>query len=74
MSGKEYHFNLRISAADYLRYYQGSAQSVVVTTHQGQRVKFPASVLRSYVTTDGISGQFVLLTDENNKMLDLRRI
>ena len=74
MAGKQYHFNLRISAADYLRYYQGSAQSVVVTTHQGLRVKFPASALRPYVTKEGISGQFALLTDDDNKMLELRRI
>ena len=74
MSVNQYHFNLLISAADYLRYYQGSAQSVVVTTHQGLRVKFPASALRPYVTKDGINGQFALFTDEDNKMLELRRI
>lgn len=74
MSGKQYHFNLRITAADYLRYYQGSVHNVLVTTHQGVRVKFPASALRPYVTKEGISGQFVLQTDENNKMVELRRL
>lgn len=74
MSGHKYHFSLNISAAEYLAYYRGNAQSVVVTTQQGLRVKLPASALRPYVTKDGISGQFALLTDENNKMLELRRI
>jgi hypothetical protein len=74
MSGKQYHFSLRISAADYLRYYQGGAQSVIVNTQQGLKVKFPASALRPYVTKDGVRGQFVLLTDEYNKMLELRRL
>lgn len=74
MSGKQYHFALRITAADYLRYYQGSVHNVVVTTPQGLRVKFPASSLRPYVTKDGVSGQFALLTDENNKIIELRRL
>ena len=74
MAEKRYYFSLRISAADYLRYYQGSAQSVLVTTRQGLKVKFPAAALRPYVAKDGISGQFVLLTDEYNKMLELRRL
>ena len=74
MSGHEYHFSLNISAAEYLSYYRGNAQSVVVTTYQGLRVKFPASALRPYVDEDGVHGQFALLTDKNNKMRDLRRI
>ena len=74
MSGKQYHFNLEISADDYLRYYQGGARNVVVNTHQGLRLRFPASALRPYITKEGISGQFALLADENNKMLELRRI
>lgn len=74
MSGHEYHFSLNISAADYLKYYQGNVQSVVVRTYQGLRVKFPASALRPYVSEAGVHGQFALLTDANNKMRDLRRI
>ncbi|WP_126452820.1 DUF2835 domain-containing protein [Sulfuriflexus mobilis] len=74
MSENEYHFSLNLSAAEYMQYYQGSAQSVVVTTYQGLRVKFPASALRPYVSEGGVHGQFVLLTDANNKMRDLRRI
>ena len=74
MSGKEYNFSLRVSADDYLRYYQGGARNVVVNTHQGLRLRFPASALRPYVTKEGVSGQFVLLTDANNKMIELRRI
>ena len=62
MSGHEYHFSLNISAAEYLGYYQGL------------RVKFPASALGPYVNEGDVHGQFALLTDENNKMRDLRRI
>ncbi len=74
MSDKQYHFGLSISATEYLRYYQGGARNVSVNTHQGVRVRFPASALRPYVTKDGISGQFALLIDANNKMIELRRI
>jgi len=74
MSDKQYHFSLSISAAEYLRFYQGSARNVAVNTHQGLRVRFPASALRPYVTKDGISGQFSLITDANDKLIELRRI
>ena len=74
MSNKQYHFSLSISAEEYLRYDQGGARNVVVNTHQGLRVRFPASALRPYVTKEGIRGQFALMTDANNKMIELRRI
>lgn len=74
MSKKKYHFSLSISAEEYLRYYQGEVLNVAVSTHQGVQLRFPASALRPYITQDGINGQFVLFTDANNKMIELRRI
>ena len=71
---KRYEFRLCISPGDYLDHYRGIVKSVVVLTESGQSLQFPASMLRPFVTDAGIDGRFVLLCDENNKCVDLRRL
>lgn len=67
-------FKLAIPAADYLRYYQGVARNVSVTSHEGQRIEFPAERLRPYVTHAGVQGEFELTFDTQHKFVALRRI
>lgn len=67
-------FDLRISAEEYLRYYRGSASSVVVRARNGKTVRFPAAVLRSHVDQGGIHGSFVLRYDQRNRLISLERI
>ena len=58
---------------DFLPYYYGKIQSVVVISTQGQRIQFPAANIRQYLMPDGISGYFCMNT-ENNKFLSLEKI
>ncbi len=67
-------FFLDISSDEYLRYYQGSAHSVVAVSEDGRRVRFPASNLRPFVTREGVHGRFELLLDSDNRLLELRRV
>lgn len=69
----EYYFSLKMSAHEYLPYYQGRIQNIVVTTTTGKTVQFPAMHLRSFITSGGVSGFFCLIT-ENNKFLKLNKI
>jgi Protein of unknown function (DUF2835) len=69
-----YQFSLRISAEQYLDYYRGTAQHVIVRCTTGQSVQFPAFLLRRFVTADGIEGHFVLTCDEKQKCVDLQRV
>ena len=62
-----------MSSQEYLPYYQGQAQSIVVRSNTGVRVEFPAMHLRNYVTASGIKGQFCLQT-KDNKFLSLQKI
>jgi hypothetical protein len=66
----KYYFSIQITANEFLPYYQGSIQNVVVTTTQGTKVQFPAMHLRKYLTATGIQGYFCLET-EQNKFLSL---
>jgi hypothetical protein len=68
-----YSFHLHISAEQYLDYYRGTAKRVIVRAVSGQNVQFPASLLQRFVTQDGVHGDFELICDENNKVIELRR-
>ncbi|WP_057831207.1 DUF2835 family protein [Colwellia sp. TT2012] len=69
----KYYFSLNITTSEFLPYYQGTVQNVVVTTTQGIKVQFPAMHLRKYLTATGIKGDFCLQTQQN-KFLTLTKV
>jgi hypothetical protein len=68
-----YRFRLLISAEQFLDYYRGTVRHVIVRCTTGQTVQFPASLLRRFVSEEGVHGDFVLTCDENHKCVELRR-
>ncbi|WP_019029066.1 DUF2835 domain-containing protein [Colwellia piezophila] len=68
-----YYFSLNVSATEFLPYYQGTIQNVVVTTTLGTKVQFPAMHLRKHLNASGIQGDFCLKT-QNNKFLSLVKL
>jgi hypothetical protein len=68
-----YYFSLNLSSDDFLLYYQGVINTIVVTTENGLRVEFPAMHLRRYFLSGGIKGRFCLKT-KDNKFLSLDKI
>ena len=68
------HFYLKINREQALRYYQGTAKTVVVTTTTGQELQFPAQHIRSFIGEQGISGLFSIQFDNSNKLIALTRI
>lgn len=71
---KRYEFHLRISAEQYLDYYRGIVEQVFVHCTDGKTLQFPAHLLKKFVTTAGIHGDFVLTSDDNGKCTDLQRV
>lgn len=71
---KKYYFHLQISQQQYLQYYQGTANAVQVISECGQKIKFPAIRLRSFLTHNGIHGRFLLTLDSNNRFLNLQKL
>jgi len=69
----EVRFRLEISVQEYLRYYQGEVNSVIVTAG-GKTIQFPASALQKHVDQNGVNGSFRILFDRNNKMISMERI
>jgi hypothetical protein len=68
-----YEFHLSISPERYLAYYRGTVKQVVVRCVDGLVIQFPASLLQQHIMPDGINGDFVLTSDDNNKGASLRR-
>ncbi len=74
MPEREFRFTLSIPRQEYLRYYQGAAGHVVVRSLCGLRLRFPARLLRTFVTHRGVYGEFSLLIDDTNRVLHLERL
>ena len=71
---RRFEFVLRISPAEYLGFYRGEVSAVVAEASNGLTVQFPASLLRPFLTHGGIEGRFLLLCDDSNRCLELRRL
>ena len=69
-----FEFNLRLSAEEYLQYYEGLAKAVQVQSFCGKTIQFPADKVREFVLKDGIHGTFVIHLDENNKFLSIKKL
>jgi hypothetical protein len=63
-----------IAPNEYQAYYTGTAKNVVTTSIDGRTIRFPASILRPFVTYDGVQGHFVIEFDEDNKLVAINRI
>lgn len=66
--------SLNIPGDDYQRLYQGTVRDVVAFSSDGRRVRFPAAILRPYVSHSGVSGQFRLMFDQQNRFQAIEKI
>ncbi|HHO69847.1 MAG TPA: DUF2835 family protein [Gammaproteobacteria bacterium] len=68
-----YEIRLNIPADRLQAYYRDGVQTVLAQASDGRRVQFPVASLRPFVSHGGVSGCFVLLTDDDNKLIEIRR-
>ena len=69
----KYYFNINMTYDDFLPYYQGIINVVVVRSTEGQRIRFPAMHIKQYLMSTGIKGHFCMYT-ENNKFVSLEKM
>ncbi len=65
---------LSISTAEYLKVYRGQARVVTARALDGRRVRFPADILKPYITRQGIDGIFVISFDDAGKFRSVRQV
>lgn len=66
--------SLQIPAEEYQRLYQGTVREVLARASDGRRVRFPANILRPFVTHEGIRGRFEIVFDDNNRFESITRL
>ncbi len=69
-----FYIHLNITSAEFEHYYAQNINSVIATSHDGQRVQFPAKILRPFVTVSGVQGRFKLVMDKNKKLKSISRV
>ncbi|HFE39478.1 MAG TPA: DUF2835 family protein [Gammaproteobacteria bacterium] len=67
-------FSIQLNYHQFLAVYQGHAQHVIARAHDGRRLRFPADILKPYLTREGIQGTFVIQYDQNNKFQSLVKL
>ncbi len=70
----EVRFRIAISASQFLQYYQGAVDTIVIITAEGKSVQIPVGALLKFVDQSGVRGSFRLLYDNNNKLLRVERL
>ncbi|MGV6806383.1 MAG: DUF2835 domain-containing protein [bacterium] len=73
MANSTFILTLKIGAEEYQKLYAGQVRDVVARANNGQTVRFPASVLRPFVSHQGVYGTFELEVDGNLKLAGIRR-
>ena len=66
--------DVSLSADDMLKAYQGSIRTVQGIDVKGRKIRFPAAILREFVTHDGVSGRFQIQMCENNHFKGIKRL
>ena len=74
MPAQQLRVTVNICYDDFLPFYEGYIKDVIAMDHNGQKVRFPASALRPYLTHAGVHGVFELHIDDNNKLVSCDRV
>lgn len=67
-------FSINLSYDKFLFVYTGDAKYVVTRAEDGRSLRFPAEILKPYLTPAGIKGRFVIYFDERHKFKSLEKI
>lgn len=65
---------LNIPPEEFQLLYEGVAKSVNARSIDGRTVKFPANILRPFVTHSGIVGTFVIHFSDENRFQGIEKI
>lgn len=66
--------DLWVTADQYQQYYSGAVKYVQATTLDGLNVRFPANILRSVLSHDGIHGRFAIEFDVDGRFQRITRL
>ena len=65
---------LKIYPEEFQRLYEGNVKDVSARSIDGLRVRFPANILRPYITHAGVTGTFAIHFSDDNKFQGIEKI
>ncbi|RYZ91992.1 MAG: DUF2835 family protein [Moraxellaceae bacterium] len=65
---------LNISPEQFQRLYEGVVKTVNARSIDGRNVRFPANILRPFVTHAGVVGTFAIHFSNENRFLNIEKI
>ncbi len=71
---QRYPFDIRLSAAEMMRYYRGQASLVVIRDRSGKVLHLHPRYLRPHLGPEGVVGSFELRLSEQGQFVELVRI
>lgn len=74
LMSKRLTISINLSYDTFLHVYTGDAKYVVTRADDGRTVRFPAEILKPYLTRAGIQGRFIIYFDERNKFKSLQKL
>ena len=74
MSTRSLVVELSIEADEFLQSYRGATKDVLARAVNGQTIRFPANILKSFVSHDGIQGRFRIHFDQKGKFVSIDRL
>lgn len=66
--------DLRISSDEYIKMYQTPGIAVMTHSRDGRSIRFPAKILQSFVTREGVAGTFRIGFDREMKFQSIDRL
>ena len=70
----EVRFRISVSADDFLLYYKGVANSITVSSVNGQVIQLPAGALLKFLDRTGVHGTFRVIYDNNHKLVRVEKV
>jgi hypothetical protein len=65
---------LKIYPEEFQRLYEGNVKEVSARSIDGLKVRFPANILRPYVTHAGVVGTFAIHFSDENRFHSIEKI
>lgn len=69
-----YRFSITVTPESWLEFYRRPNSKIVATDTHGRTIQLSARHFQRFVSRDGLRGMFELTLDENNDLIDLKKV
>ena len=74
MHNEKHYFSLHLNQKEWLKYYSGRANAILVTTTTGLKISIPAHNFIKFTMGNGIYGFFCMTISPQKKILGLQKM